>query len=268
MVQNLALETVPVTEVGVLTSACRRRMRNAHVTDEAAYQIMRSVVDSDFFDDYVVKGVGGCNKASMLCMCESIGKSDGMQTYPILYNKSICVAGGVTERDMRESVRLRKGGAVTHFLMMGFDAPNVDLLNENILKDNCKTKTRVERRTLTMLKKITARHFDLSAEMKKRAEGEMDRLNRYFDNIVSAELVLDTERHRHLAELRVNVYNNMITATGETDDMYNSIAVAVDKVKAQLKKYKGKLKHKKPEEITETIDTLTRPNTDVDEVEV
>lgn len=118
-----------------------------------------------------------------------------------------------------------------------------------------------------MLKKITARHFDLTAEMKERAEEEMDRLTRYFDNIVSAELVLDTERHRHVAELRVNVYNNMITGTGDTGDMYNSITVAVDKVKVQLKKYKGKLKHKKPEEITETIDTLTRPNTNVDEVD-
>lgn len=119
-----------------------------------------------------------------------------------------------------------------------------------------------------MLKKITARHFDLTAEMKEHAEEEMDRLTRYFDHIVSAELVLDTERHRHLAELRVNVYNNMITGTGDTADMYSSIAVAVEKVKGQLKKYKGKLKHKKPEEIAGTIDSLTRPNTNVDEVDV
>ena len=119
-----------------------------------------------------------------------------------------------------------------------------------------------------MLKKITARHFDLTAEMKERAEEEMDRLTRYFDNIVSAELVLDTERHRRMAELKVNVYNSTISGTGETDDMYNSIAQAVDKVKGQLKKYKAKLKHKKPDEITGTIDKLTRPTTDVDEVDV
>lgn len=268
MVQNLAPETVPVIGVGALIPARWRGMRDAHVADEAGEQVSHSVFDSNFFDCYVVKGVRGSNKAQMLYVCENIGSSDGMQTYPTPHNKSICVTGGVTVGDMGDSVRNRMSNSVTHFLLVGFDAKTVDLLNENILKVNCKTKTRVERRTLTMLKKITARHFDLSAEMKKRAEGEMDRLNRYFDNIVSAELVLDTERHRHLAELRVNVYNNMITATGETDDMYSSIAVAVDKVKAQLKKYKGKLKHKKPEEITDTIDTLTRPNTDVDEVEV
>jgi len=119
-----------------------------------------------------------------------------------------------------------------------------------------------------MLKKITARHFDLTAEMKSTAEEEMERLTRYFDNIVSAELVLDTERHRRVAELKVNVYNNTISGTGETDDMYNSIAVAVDKVKGQLKKYKGKLKNRRPETIVETKETLTRPTTDVDDVEV
>ncbi len=118
-----------------------------------------------------------------------------------------------------------------------------------------------------MQKVITARHFDLTPEMKERAEKEMDRLTRYFGNIVSAELVLNTERHLRTAELKVNVYNNMIAGTGETDDMYNSIAVAVDKVKGQLKKYKSKLKQRSPEEITNIKDRSTRPSTDVDELD-
>lgn len=118
-----------------------------------------------------------------------------------------------------------------------------------------------------MQKTITARHFDLTSEMRDRAETEMDGLSRYFENIISAELVLDTERHLHKAELRVKVYNQSMSGTGETDDMYNSISVAVDKVKGQLKKYKGKLKDRRPEEISEVIDELTRPATNVDEVD-
>ncbi|RKX29297.1 MAG: ribosome-associated translation inhibitor RaiA [Candidatus Zixiibacteriota bacterium] len=119
-----------------------------------------------------------------------------------------------------------------------------------------------------MQKKITARHFDISPEMKTKAEEEMDRLTRYFENIVSAELVLDTERHRRIAELKVNVYNNTISGSGETDDMYSSIAVAVDKAIGQLKKHKGKLKNRRPEEIVETKEELTRPSTDPDELDV
>jgi len=119
-----------------------------------------------------------------------------------------------------------------------------------------------------MLKKITARHFDLTAEMKAKAEDEMEGLTRYFENIVSAEMVLDTERHRRVAELKVNVYNQIITGSGETDDLFNSIDVAVEKVKTQLKKYKGKLKNRKPEEIVDRKENLTRPSTDVDEIDV
>jgi putative sigma-54 modulation protein len=119
-----------------------------------------------------------------------------------------------------------------------------------------------------MQKIITARHFDLTPEMRERAESDMDNLSRYFDNIISAELVLDQERHRRKAELKVKVSNSSITGTSETDDMYASINEAVDKVKAQLKKYKGKLKDKRPEQINETIDALTKPATNPDEVDM
>lgn len=118
-----------------------------------------------------------------------------------------------------------------------------------------------------MLKKISARHFDLTEEMKQKAEAEMDSLTRFFENIISADMVLDAERHRRIAELNVKVYNHTLSASGESDDIYNSIDMAVDKIKTQLKKYKGKLKDKNPEAISETIDHLTRPETDDETIE-
>ena len=119
-----------------------------------------------------------------------------------------------------------------------------------------------------MQKTITARHFDLTQEMKEKCEAEIDGLTRYFENIISADLVLDKERHLQKVELNVKVYNTTITGKGDTDDLYNSLSVAVDKVKTQLKKHKGKLKNKKPDEIAETISSLTQPSTDVDEVDI
>jgi len=126
----------------------------------------------------------------------------------------------------------------------------------------------MERSLSAMQKIITARHFDLTDEMRAHAEGEMEGLSRYFENIISAELVLDKERHLRKAELRVKVFNNTLTGSADTDDLYSSIGVACDKVKAQLKKYKGKLKGRRPEEIAETKDALTRPATNPDEVDL
>jgi len=125
----------------------------------------------------------------------------------------------------------------------------------------------MERRN-AMLKKVTARHFDMTPEIRTKAETEMEGLTRFFDNIISAEFILDIERHRRMAELKVKVYNNTLSGSGETDDMYNSIDMAIDKVKTQLKKHKGKLKRKDPEAIAEKTEALTRPSTDVDEVDI
>ena len=119
-----------------------------------------------------------------------------------------------------------------------------------------------------MQKKVTARHFDLTPEIKARAEEEMEGLTRFFDRIVSAEFVLDAERHRRTAELRIKVHAHTLSASAETDDIITAITTAADKVKAQLKKFKGKLKEKDPSEIAELTNTRTRPDTDVEGVDV
>ena len=92
--------------------------------------------------------------------------------------------------------------------------------------------------------------------------------NENFDNIISSEVILDVEKYRQTAEIKVKVYKDVITAKVDSDDMYASIEKAVDKVKRQLKKYKGKLKEKQPEEINEAVEKVTKPETDVDSVDI
>jgi len=115
---------------------------------------------------------------------------------------------------------------------------------------------------------ITARHFDLTPELKEHVEKEVAGLTRYFENIISYEVILDVEKYRQSAEIKVRVYKDIMTAKADSDDMYVSIEKAIDKVKAQLKKYKGKLKEKHPEEIIETVEKATKPETDVDALDM
>ncbi len=115
---------------------------------------------------------------------------------------------------------------------------------------------------------ITARHFDLTPELKEHVEKEVTALTRYFENIISSEVILDVEKYRQSAEVKVKVYNQTLTGKGESDDMYASIEKSIDKVKGQLKKYKGKLKDKRPEEINQTVEQITKPDTDVEGVDV
>jgi putative sigma-54 modulation protein len=115
--------------------------------------------------------------------------------------------------------------------------------------------------------KVTARHFELTPEIKTLAEENFESLSRYFDNIISCHLILDVEKHRKLAEVTIEVFGQTLRSTGETDDMYASIESAFDKARSQVKKYKGKLKHKNPKEITTAQAEAARPETDVDSVD-
>jgi putative sigma-54 modulation protein len=115
---------------------------------------------------------------------------------------------------------------------------------------------------------ITARHFDLTPELREHVEHEVGGLTKFFENIISSEVILDVEKYRQSAEIKAKVYNAVITGSADSDDMYASIELAVDKVKKQLKKYKGKLKLKQPDKINETVENLTKPHTNDEEIDV
>lgn len=115
--------------------------------------------------------------------------------------------------------------------------------------------------------KVTARHFELTDEIKDHAQHNYEELKKFFENIISCDLTLDVERHRKLAELQVKVFGQTLRSTGEADDMYVSIESAFDKARTQIKKYKGKLKKKHPKEITSKQADAAKPDTDVDAVD-
>lgn len=115
--------------------------------------------------------------------------------------------------------------------------------------------------------KVTARHFELTPELKSLAQQNFDDLQKFFSNIISCDLILDLERHRKMAELHVQVFGQTLRSTGESDDMYVSIESAFDKAKTQIKKYKGKLKKKNPKEIKSAHLDATKPQTDDDAVD-
>jgi putative sigma-54 modulation protein len=121
---------------------------------------------------------------------------------------------------------------------------------------------------MTMKIKLTARHFDLTPEIRAHAEEELDGLNRFFEHIISAEMTMDLARHRRLAEIKIKVARDTLSGTGESDDLNKSISLAIDKVKVQLIKYKERLKEKDVDEIAATESAMTKPSTNPDEVDV
>ncbi len=94
--------------------------------------------------------------------------------------------------------------------------------------------------------RITARHFDLTPELREFAEKQINRLNKYFDHIIDCHLILDVERSRMTAELKVKVHGTVLNSNESSFDMYASIEKVLNKMEARLKRYKSKLRDKEP----------------------
>ncbi len=90
--------------------------------------------------------------------------------------------------------------------------------------------------------KIVERHTGSSDALRSYVLEKTKGLERYFDRIVSIDVVLSVEKERHVADMHAHLVNRkVITAREESPDMYASIDAAVDKLKRQLVKYKDHL---------------------------
>jgi putative sigma-54 modulation protein len=98
---------------------------------------------------------------------------------------------------------------------------------------------------------VTGRRFDLTDAVKQRATTEIERLNKFFDNIISANLVMSQEKHRIHGELTMNVSRSKLVAKAATKDPLATIEMVTDKMAKQLKKHKGKLKDRQQEKVAE-----------------
>lgn len=100
--------------------------------------------------------------------------------------------------------------------------------------------------------KVTSRHFKARDELVEYAENAVAELEHYYDGITRADVILSfegSENETKVAELRIHVYDHVLSSIVKDSDFQKSIDAAVDKVLTQLKKYKDKLHDKKREHV-------------------
>jgi len=94
--------------------------------------------------------------------------------------------------------------------------------------------------------KIAERHTSASGSLRTYVVEKTEALERYFDRIISVDVVLSVEKQRQIADFHAHLTNKkIITAREESTDMYASIDTAVDRLKRQLVKFKDQLQEVK-----------------------
>lgn len=90
--------------------------------------------------------------------------------------------------------------------------------------------------------KIAGRHTDAGPILREYVVEKTEALERFFDRIVSVDVVLSVEKERHIADFHAHLVNRKtISAREESTDMYASIDTAIDRLKRQLVKFKDQL---------------------------
>ncbi len=92
---------------------------------------------------------------------------------------------------------------------------------------------------------VTERNIQVSDALRDYAVAKVRKLGRYFNGIISVDITLEVEKERQLCEIVAHlIKNKIVKATAESEDLYVSVDSALDKIKRQIKKYKGKITDK------------------------
>lgn len=94
---------------------------------------------------------------------------------------------------------------------------------------------------------VTFRHMEASDPLRAYAEEKLERVKKYIDEPIDAQVVMSVEKKiRHRAEVALVAKGITIKGSEETNDMYAAVDAVVDKIERQLKRYKEKIKNHKP----------------------
>ncbi len=94
---------------------------------------------------------------------------------------------------------------------------------------------------------LTGRHVDITPALQRLAERKVAKLDRLLnDGIVSAQVVLTLQKHRHVVDIRAHARgDHVLHGLGDTDAWETSFTDAIEKISQQLQKVKGKWQQRK-----------------------
>ncbi|MBI4026294.1 MAG: ribosome-associated translation inhibitor RaiA [Verrucomicrobia bacterium] len=124
--------------------------------------------------------------------------------------------------------------------------------------------------THTMQIHVTGRHVTVTEAIKEYARRKLEAIGIDFPRVIDAHVILDVEKYRHRCEIILACANHIhIEANEESDNMYASIDLCVDKLARQMRKYKTKIqrhhRHRKQDVVHLEEHVLTADGLDVHE---
>jgi putative sigma-54 modulation protein len=87
---------------------------------------------------------------------------------------------------------------------------------------------------------ISGRHVELTTPLRGYVTTKLKRLERHFDHLIKANVILTVDKMRHKAECTVHTRGADLHAEATEENMYAAIDLLVDKLDGQTRKFKEK----------------------------
>ncbi|MCP4643256.1 MAG: ribosome-associated translation inhibitor RaiA [bacterium] len=88
---------------------------------------------------------------------------------------------------------------------------------------------------------ITGRHMEVTDALKTHIEGRLEKVRTHFDKVIDADVVMEVQKHRHIAEITIHANGVRIHGKDWCKDMYASVDKVVEKLDKQVKKFKDRI---------------------------
>ena len=92
---------------------------------------------------------------------------------------------------------------------------------------------------------VVFRHMETTEALRQYAIDKVSKIKKYIDAPIEIHVVLSVEKFRHIAEVTFTINGFVVKGQEETEDMYSSIDMVMDKIGRQVRKYKDRLKNKR-----------------------
>lgn len=90
---------------------------------------------------------------------------------------------------------------------------------------------------------LAGHHVEITDSLRSYVDSKFDKVERFFDRINTADVLLNIEKLDHIAEATLYVSQNKIYAKAQSENMYAAIDSLSHKLIKQLTKHKDKLNH-------------------------
>jgi putative sigma-54 modulation protein len=93
---------------------------------------------------------------------------------------------------------------------------------------------------------ISGRHIDITDGIREHIDGGLGKVTEHFDKVIDIDVILDVQKHRHIAEINLHANGLRINAKEATGDLYSSIDSALVKIDRQVRKHKDRINRHQP----------------------